>query len=252
MAETTPQALPNLPSTVQDVLAGFVEAAQTAFGSDLNSVILYGSGAEGALRPTSDVNVLLVLAKFSQPSADRFREPLRFAHAAIQLKCMFLLEEEVPRAVEAFAVKFDDILHRHRVLFGRDPFAQLSIPRESKLFRLKQVLLNLTLRLRDLYVERSLREEQLSLVIADMAGPLRACAATLLELKGLSAASPKAALRKLIDSYSPSDGAQILEFLSTARDKRLLEPSVAGSVVFRMLEWSSRMHSEVEELVKKP
>ena len=52
----------------------------------------------------------------------------------------------------------------------------------ASIIRLKQTLLNLTLRLREAYVSRSLREEQLIATVADTAGPLRACAATLLEL----------------------------------------------------------------------
>jgi len=39
-------------------------APSAAFGDSLRSVILYGSGAEGRFRPTSDVNLLIVLSRF--------------------------------------------------------------------------------------------------------------------------------------------------------------------------------------------
>ena len=110
--------------------------------------------------------MLLVLKTFKQSSADRLREPMRLAHAAVQLNAMFLLEAEVHAAMDAFAVKFADISARHRVLFGTDPFAGLRPPRDSLVRRLKQVLLNLQLRLRERYVLVSLREEQLAIVIA--------------------------------------------------------------------------------------
>ena len=58
--------LKTLPSNVGRVLAGFIESAREAFGDDLRSVVLYGSGADGQLRPTSDVNLLLLLADFNQ------------------------------------------------------------------------------------------------------------------------------------------------------------------------------------------
>jgi predicted nucleotidyltransferase len=70
MATTEPSPLPDLPSQVGRVLADFVAAAQTAFATDLSSVVLFGSAAEGRLRPTSDVNLLLLLAKFDQGRAD--------------------------------------------------------------------------------------------------------------------------------------------------------------------------------------
>ena len=53
-----------LPENVERVLEGFVQSAQTAFGTDLISVVLYGSAAEGRMRSTSDVNVIVVLSRF--------------------------------------------------------------------------------------------------------------------------------------------------------------------------------------------
>jgi hypothetical protein len=53
------------------------ESARAAFGDDLVSVLLYGSAAEGALRATSDVNVILVLSSFVPAKADRLAAQLR-------------------------------------------------------------------------------------------------------------------------------------------------------------------------------
>src|SRR3982751_4149136 len=94
-----------LPETIERTITGFVDASRQAFGRDLVSIVLFGSGAEQNLRATSDVNILLVLKRFDQAQADGLREPLRFAHAAIELNAMFMLETEVPLAMEAFAVK---------------------------------------------------------------------------------------------------------------------------------------------------
>ena len=64
MAEHTALPLPALPVPVDRLLRDFTETACHALGSDLHSIVLYGSAAEGRLRPTSDVNVILVLSKF--------------------------------------------------------------------------------------------------------------------------------------------------------------------------------------------
>src|SRR6185295_2742725 len=111
-----PENIPTLPPNVDRVLTEFVNESRKAFDHDLSAVVLYGSGAEGKLRATSDVNVLLVLTHFDREKADQLRKPLRLAHAAIRLKAMFLLESELQTAVKAFAVKFADILRRRRVL----------------------------------------------------------------------------------------------------------------------------------------
>jgi len=46
---------------VESVLAELVAAARSAFADALVSVVLFGSAAEGRLRPASDVNLLILL-----------------------------------------------------------------------------------------------------------------------------------------------------------------------------------------------
>lgn len=234
------------------MLTEFVAAARGAFGEDLRSVVLYGSAAEGRLRVTSDVNLLLVLAAFDREKADQLREPLRLAHAAIRLTAMFLLEAEVGAAMEAFAVKFADLARRRRILYGGDPFAAVSISRGAAITRLKQTLLNLTLRWREAYVSRSSREEQLIAVIADAAGPLRACAATLLDLEGAPGAAPKEALERVTSSL-PKTGAElewaeVLSRISQARQQGTLPPGVAGPTLFRLIALAGAMRTRAETL----
>src|SRR5438105_3354951 len=112
---------------VEAALADFVAAAKEALGDHLRAIVLYGSAAEGALRARSDVNVVLVLASFDANRIDRLRDSLRAAQVAIGLDAMLLLEREISAAAEAFAMKFDDIAHRRRILHGDDPFATLTI-----------------------------------------------------------------------------------------------------------------------------
>jgi predicted nucleotidyltransferase len=236
MAGTEPNPLPDLPSQVSRVLTDFVTAAQTSFATDLRSIVLFGSAAEGRLRATSDVNLLLLLAAFDHARAEELRNPLRVAQAAIRLSPMFILEAELPSAITAFAEKFADILRRRKVLHGPDPFGGVKIPRETLITRLDQVLLNLILRLREAYVMRGLREEQLALAIADAAGPLRSCAATLLELRGQPVSSSKAALEKVVQSSGNSSWSEVLLRISEVREQRLLAPGVAGPCLLKLVD----------------
>ena len=228
-----------LPDNVNSILTSFVDSANKSFNKNLRSIVLFGSGAEGNLRPASDVNVIVVLEKFDQTAADQMREPLRLAEAAIRLRAMFLLTSEVRPASEAFAVKFADVKRRSVVLFGDDPFDELTFSREDSIFRLKQLLLNQTLRLRESYISRGLREEQLVLAIAEAAGPLRSSAATLLELEGVSISSPKEALQTLAASLP--QGENLGQFISDARQLRTLPPGVAGPTLFHLIELTQLM-----------
>lgn len=241
-------AVVEMPLPVERVLAELVEAAKGSFQDDLSSVVLFGSGAEGRLRATSDLNLLVVLKRFQPQRADQFREPLRLARVAAQAVAMFVLESELATAAEAFAVKFGDIARRSRVLFGDFPTALLAVSPEAKRERLRQVLLNLSLRLRQAYVVTSLREEQLATVIADTAGPLRAAAATLLELEGRPVASPKESLETVADLLDGAEWREMLGRISEARETRRLPPGVAGPVLLRIMALAEAMRVRVERL----
>jgi predicted nucleotidyltransferase len=237
-----------LPEAVERSLTGFVDAAKAAFAADLLSIVLFGSGAEQNLRATSDVNILVVLKRFDRSQADGLREPLRFAHAAIELNAMFVLETEVPLAMEAFAVKFSDILHRHRVLFGSDPFAAVRISNAALLRRLRQVLLNLQIRLRERYILMSLREEQLGRVIADAAPPLRASAASILQLQGSPAPSPKKALERLVAGLNDPALAAVLAAMTKVRGGERLEPGQGPATLIDLMRLTERLRAEVDRL----
>ena len=237
-----------LPETVERAIGSFLDAAKQAFGADLVSVVLFGSGAEQNLRPTSDVNILLVLKRFDQAAADPLREPLRFTHAAIELNAMFMLEAEVPAAMEAFAVKFSDILHRHRVLHGSDPFASVTVSDAALLRRLKQVLLNQQIRLRERYILLSLREEQLGRVIADAAPPLRASAASILQLEGNPAPSPKKALERMIAGFNDPALTEVLGAMTKVRGGERLEPGQPTAILMNLMRLTERLRDHVERL----
>jgi predicted nucleotidyltransferase len=236
----------NLPQTVRRILTEFVDAARSAFSDSLVSVLLYGSGAEGKIRDTSDVNVMLVLRSFEPGGADQLREPLRVAHAAVRLKPMFILESELADSAKLFAVKYADILRRRLVLYGSDPMDRIVVERADIVDSLKQSLLNLTIRLRGAYVLRGLREEQILQTIADTAGPLRSCAAALLQLEGRPAASPKEALATLASQVET--GAQAVAAISLARERKPLPAGQAPPTLLALIELASQMRSRAEPL----
>jgi predicted nucleotidyltransferase len=225
-----------------------LQSARDSLGSNLLSAVLFGSAAEGKLRATSDLNLILVLSAFEQVKVNPLRQPLRVAQSAIQLQAMFLLKAELPHAARSFAPKFADILRRRVILFGDDPFASLSIPRDAEVRQLRQQLLNLVLRLRALYVARSLREEQLNLVIANAIGPLRAYAGTLLDLQGRPAASSSKALETAGAELGVPDWPRLFVQLSATQESRFAAPGEAPRLFFSLLDLACRMQARAETL----
>ncbi|PKB20812.1 nucleotidyltransferase domain-containing protein [Janthinobacterium sp. 64] len=239
---------PPLPEEIQRHLDVFVAAAQSAFGDDLAAAVLFGSAADGQVRATSDVNLLLLLKRFTPQAADALRGPLRLAHAAIDLQVMFLLDSELTQAADAFAVKFADIIARHRVLHGVDPFASLHTSRDAVLRRLRQVLLNQQVRMRERYMLLSLNEEQLAGAIADAAGPLRAAAASLAQLEGKPALPGKQALEAFVDQLGEPALHSALQAMSTARETARLAPGQALPAFTSLMSITERLREHAEQM----
>lgn len=226
---------------IEQGLSQFSGAAKQAFGPALVSIVLYGSGAEDALRPSSDLNIIVVLSEFRQAAAHAFHSALITAKAALRLQAMFLLEEEIGSAAEAFTVKFADVARRRRVIYGEDPFVHMGVPRTAGIIRLRQVLLNLILRMRNSITLRLRNEDELCTLLSESAGPLRAAAATLLELEERPADSAKQALAAIAAASDDFAWSQLPQQLSTAREQGALPPGTAEPALYTLLAVAEHM-----------
>lgn len=186
---------------------------------------------------------MLVLVAFDRAKAEALREALTAAQAAIKLNVMFVLEQELQPAAEAFAPKFADILRRRRVVTGADPLLGISVPRAALLARLRQILLNLALRLREAYVSHGTRPEQLARIISQAAAPLRTSAASLIELEGGALLPPKEALEQVTASLGDRDWLPVLKNISRARERGLLTIDEAESTLLAAIDLAQRMRA---------
>ena len=234
-----------LPEAVRTTLSEFTAAAQQAFAEDVHSVVLSGSAAEGRLRATSDVNVVLVLRRADPKRLAAIGEAYRFAHAAIRLSAMFILEAEIGVAKDAFAVKFADIIARHEVLYGPDPFVGLTISREAALHPLLQVLVNLQLRLRERCALSSAYDEQLARAAADAMGPSRASAAVLLWLESGARVAPRDALRQIADETGSSAA---LAAITEARESGAVPAVGATATIVGAIDLATQLAMRTERL----
>ncbi len=237
---------PSLPPAIEQGLAARVAAAREALGPDLVSVVLHGSAAEGRLRPASDVNLVLVLRVFDGARAAALRPALDAARVAFGASPMFLLESEIAPAAEAFAVKLADVARRRRVLFGADPFAACGVPRAAQRDRLRQVLLDQVIRMRARFLRAGRAEGPLADAIADAAGPLRAAAASLLELEGTRAPSSREALAASVRGEPALEAA--VAAMSRAREAGPLPLAEATEAYLGLLAVAERLRQRAARL----
>ena len=105
-----------------------VEKLSKALGSELVSVVLYGSAASGEHDAKfSDVNVLCVLRRITPAELGAAEPVVRWWQQKGNPSPLLLTEEEVKSSTDCFPVEFYDIRARHRILFGADVVAGIAI-----------------------------------------------------------------------------------------------------------------------------
>jgi len=127
-----------------------VERLQKALGTDLVSVVLYGSAAVGDYdEKFSDYNVLCVLGQITPEQLGATGPIFRWWREQGNPAPLLLTENEVRTSTDCFAIEFHDIKEHHRILYGADVVSSLVIDRSfyraqvehdlrAKLLRLRQ------------------------------------------------------------------------------------------------------------------
>ena len=137
-------AIEGAPQSVQVGVERFCDDLQQALGDQLVSIALYGGLARGEYAATtSDVNIMVVLRDVSIGLLDRIAESVEQGRRVFRLAVLVLSEEDLRRSTDVFPVKFLDMQRRHRILYGRDVFADLTVSREHLRLRCEQELKNL-------------------------------------------------------------------------------------------------------------
>ena len=109
--------------------AALVGDLRGIFGQRLGSVLAYGGPLEGKGDARLTSLVLVSNLSVSDLEGCARRRP-HWERGAIATP-LLLPADEFRRSLDAFPLEFTEIMRAHERLFGDDPFAGLSIPRES-------------------------------------------------------------------------------------------------------------------------
>src|SRR5579885_2680816 len=134
-AEPAGAGKPRRPEARQDAaietkLAGLVGRLKDAAGTNLESVLLYGSAARGEHREgKSDLNLLCTLVSLSGAELNRIAPAVNWwTNEQLEPSPLFFTESELRSAADVFAIELLDIQRDHRVLFGKDVVAGIHVP----------------------------------------------------------------------------------------------------------------------------
>ncbi len=114
---------------IESRLKELVDRLKSAAGSNLHSVVLYGSAAAVDFHEKfSDVNVLCVLHELSASIMLALSDTAQWWKKETQSMPLFLSVEELREAADVFAIELLDMRRYHRLLYGNDVIADLDVP----------------------------------------------------------------------------------------------------------------------------
>jgi len=145
--------MPNTESILKELVGRLSEAA----GDNLVSVVLFGSAARGDFHERrSDLNVLCCISSASMVELKRLAAAARWwTEHENQPPLLIFTETELRQSADVFAIEILDMQKHHRVLFGKDPVAGVSVPMNLHRVEVEHELRSALLKLRQHYLRTS-------------------------------------------------------------------------------------------------
>jgi hypothetical protein len=144
-------------------LTDLVSRMKEFAGENLESMILYGSGARGDFKEGhSDLNVLCVLRSVAARELARVTPVVHWwCKDQSEPAPLFFTAEELRQSADVFAIELLDMQDSRRVLFGADVVAGIAVPMNLHRVQVEHDLRTLLLKLRQHYLLTGQKESEL-------------------------------------------------------------------------------------------
>ena len=153
---------------VHEALKNLVERLHEAARDNLESIILYGSAARGDFHEAhSDLNVLCIFRSLRATELARVSPVVKWwTTVQRQPAPLFFAAEELRQAADVFAIEILDMQHSHRVLYGSDTIAGITVPMNLHRVQVEHELRTLLLKLRQHFLHDAGNQQALGAVLA--------------------------------------------------------------------------------------
>lgn len=149
-------------TVVQEALNGLVEDLRATHGTNLASVVLYGSAAAGDhIELRSDYNILIALNRITPEDLRQAQAPMREWQRLGHPMPVYFTVEELSDAADVFPIEFHQMANARVVLYGHDPFEFVKLSDANLRHQTEYELRSKLIQLRRMYIPASVSIQKL-------------------------------------------------------------------------------------------
>lgn len=155
-----------VPKNPEEIFEEFTEDFKNVFGSDLVSIILYGSGASGHYIPgKSDINFLIVVSEGGIDHLDRaFSAVARWRKRKVAMP-LFMTRAEILSSRDTYPIEFLSMKRHYVLVSGEDVLGGLSFEPSHLRLQAEREFKGKLVHLRRAYLEAEGRARQIREII---------------------------------------------------------------------------------------
>ena len=188
---------------MQHQFSAFIDDLRTTHGSNLASVILYGSAATGDFIPRrSDYNILIALHKITPKDLRNAHASVREWHKLGHPVPVYFTVSELQNAADVFPIEFHQMEAARKVLYGTDVLEGVRISDQFLRHQVEYELRSKLILLRRQYIPASESTEGLKGLMAESLASFAALFRAVLLLSGMEPPTKKREIVALtVDKY---------------------------------------------------
>jgi hypothetical protein len=195
-----------------------VAQLKAAFGTDLTSVVLYGSAAGGDHNPKrSDYNVLVIVKQVPMAAANAIAASARAWSDGGNPPPMIFTDREWRTSADVFPMEYADILERNRVLHGAPPFDGISVDKKHLRLQLENEAMGKLLHLRRAFMANAADPKQLLEMLGGTASAIMVIFRAVCRLHGETPAPDNGRVVEQVARLAELDAAPFQKAVSLAR-----------------------------------
>ena len=240
----------HMPQEIARDVEAFLEHLRQELGTNLLSVVAFGSSATGEyVHWKTSVNLLILVQKLGPADLEKAANVALSWLRRFPLDPVLMTADDLARSQDVFPVEFVDMFHRHCVLWGEhDPLSDLEIDGSALRVEVEHSLRKKLLRLRGHFLRVANNERALTDLMTESIEEFLQLMSSLLFLHGKQPPSRVLDLCTQLHFTFDLDGSTLIALADVKYGRRSLKRGEALELFERYLRAVERMVDNVDRM----